>query len=282
MSENRCSCNAGGASSGARETICIDTNRVLDSCRDRDCYENARVYLTTAGQEIIDRAASSVRVVCANILWTYVSVDPIQFNRGFYQVTARFYIRVKLEACVGMGRSQEFSGIAVLDKSVVLYGGEGNVSIFVSDADSNRCAPWSNGNRSSNLPTGVVETVEPVVLGAPRIIDTCDCSCACYCTCSVDEIPRELLEQNALCDLVDPASCNRLYVSLGLFTVFRIERPAQFLISATDYSVPDKECTCSEPADPCSLFRTMAFPTGEFSGNGGHGEGDDGGCGCRK
>lgn len=280
MSENRCSCNAGGTSSAARETVCIDTNRVLDSCRDKDCYENVRVYLTSVGQEILDRAASGVRVECAKILWTTVNVDPIRFNRGFYQVTARFYILVKLEACVGMGRTQEFCGIAVLDKTVVLYGGEGNVSIFTSDPTADRCTPWLGNNRSSNTPIGVVETVEPVVLGI-RAVEPCNCPCACYCACTVDDIPRELLDQNTLCDLVDPANGNKLYISLGLFTVFRVERPAQFLISASDYSVPDKDCSCSEPADPCSLFRTMAFPSGEFSGTG-HTTDTDEGCGHRK
>ena len=51
MVENRNSC-FGNPSSQSRETICIDTYRVLDSCRDRDCYEDARVYLTEAGQEM--------------------------------------------------------------------------------------------------------------------------------------------------------------------------------------------------------------------------------------
>lgn len=268
MSENRCSCNAAGASSGTRDTVCIDTNRVLDSCRDRDCYENVRVYLSNAGQEIIDRAASSVRVTCAKILWTHIEVDPIQFNRGFYQLNTRFYILVRLEACVGMGRTQEFDGIAIVDKNVILYGGEGNVSIFRSDPESNRCAPWCNNSRTSNMPIGVVETVEPVVLGT-RVVECDDCSCPCYCACSCDDIPRDLLEQCTLSDVCDNDHGNRLYVSLGLFTVFRIERPAQFLITATDYSVPDKECTCAEPTNPCSLFRNMAFPTSEFSGTSG-------------
>ena len=38
-----------------RDTVCIDTYRVLDSCRDKDCFEDVRVYLTCYGQEIIDR-----------------------------------------------------------------------------------------------------------------------------------------------------------------------------------------------------------------------------------
>ncbi|MBO5051181.1 MAG: hypothetical protein J6D31_03200 [Clostridia bacterium] len=264
MSENRCSCGSGGTSSGGRDTVCIDTNRVLDSCRDRDCYENARVYVGQAGQELLDHAGCTVRVVCANILWTYISVDQIQFNRGFYQITARFYVHVKLEACVGLGRSQCFDGIAVVEKTVVLYGGEGNVSIFKSDPEANRCAPWTGSHRSNSLPTAVVETVEPVVLGSTVVEPNC-CSCACYTCCSANDIPQEITDQCGVDNLCDPDNGNRLYVSLGLFTVFRIERPAQLLVTATDYCVPDKECVCDEPSSPCNLFRNMAFPTSEFS-----------------
>lgn len=268
MSENRCSCNsAGGASSGGRETICIDTYRVLDSCRDRDCYENARVYLNSVGQEMIDRSGSNVRVDSAKILWTYISVDPIQFNRGFYQVTARFYALVRLEGCTN-GRSQEFDGIAVMDKKVVLYGGEGNVNIFRSDPDANRCTPWATNNRSTNTPIAAVEAVEPIALGM-TIAEAGDCRCACYCCCNAEDIPQEILEQSGIGQIADNDEGNRLYVSLGVFTVFRIERPAQYLITASDYSVPDKECNCGEPSSPCNLFRNMAFPTGEFSGTSG-------------
>ena len=265
MSENRCSCNSGGASSGGRETICIDTNRVLDSCRDRDCYENARVYVGNVGQELLDRVGCTVRVVCAKILWTYISVDPIQFNRGFYQITARFYIHVRLEACTGIGRSQEFDGIAVVEKTVVLYGSEGNVSIFRSDPEANRCAPWTGSIRSNNLPTAVVETVEPVVLGS-MVVEANSCADTCYCCCTANDIPQDVTEQAGIDCLCDNTDGNRLYISVGLFTVFRIERPAQFLISASDYCVPDKECVCDEPSSPCNLFRNMAFPTSEFSG----------------
>ena len=60
MADNRCSCSQGSASNGARETVYIDTMRVLDSCRDRDCYENVRVYLTPGGQELIDRTLAAL------------------------------------------------------------------------------------------------------------------------------------------------------------------------------------------------------------------------------
>jgi len=50
-----------------------------------------------------------------------------------------------------------------------------------------------------------------------------------------------------------------------LFSVVRIVRPAQYLINAVEYNVPDKECVTSCENDPCSLFRSMAFPTSEFN-----------------
>ena len=50
-----------------RETVCIDTYRVLDSCRDKDCYEDVRVYLTSFGQELINHT-QNVRTKSAQIL----------------------------------------------------------------------------------------------------------------------------------------------------------------------------------------------------------------------
>ena len=124
MSENRFPCGAAPSANGCgregpRETACIETNRILDSCRDRDCYENARVYLTDMGQELIENTGQ-VRVKECCIAWTYIGIDPVQFNRGFYAITIRFFVKLICEACVRGGRGQEFDGIAVLEKQVVL------------------------------------------------------------------------------------------------------------------------------------------------------------------
>ena len=54
-------------------------------------------------------------------------------------------------------------------------------------------------------------------------------------------------------------------MTLGIFSVVRIVRPGQYLINATEYMVPDKECVEAADDDPCSLFRKMAFPVSEFS-----------------
>lgn len=51
-----------------RDTVCIDSMRILDSCRDKDCFEDVRVYLTDFGQEVIEKSGS-VRVKSTEVVW---------------------------------------------------------------------------------------------------------------------------------------------------------------------------------------------------------------------
>lgn len=247
--------------SSHKDTVCIETDRILDSCRDRDCFENVRVFLTGLGNDIIAHT-SVVRARDAELIWTSIGVDPIQFNRGFYSVSVRYFVRLIFEACIGNGRAQEFEGIAVLDKNVILYGGECGVHIFRSDPKSSGfCSLPEPGLVAPYAPTAVVEAVDPVVLGV-KVIEERNCSCRCVCSCS--EIPSCVLScvSGSLC----PDDSERiLTVSLGIFSVIRLTRPGQFLVSATEYSVPDKECFEPSECDPCSVFRKMAFPVSEFS-----------------
>ena len=278
MHENR-NPMTGGAAEG-RGMFCIDTRRVLDSCRDRDCFENARVYLTAYGEEIL-ASANSVRTKSARTLWAYVGIEDVPFNCGFYQVTVRYYIEVEVEACIGIGRSQCIKGLAVLDKDVVLYGGEGYVTSFTSSDENTYCTIRDLNTMYTTEPFAVVETVEPVVLGTR--IDY-DCGCCTCCDCS--DIPAGVASCFDGC-LVSSAEGPRLLVSFGIFSVIRLERPAQLLISATDYSVPDKECTPAMGNDsPCDLFRTMSFPVARFKGNTCCTPVEEtvkiGGCGCGK
>ena len=262
MAENRFPCTGSGSS---RETVCIDTQRVLDSCRDRDCFENVRVYLSCYGNEILEHSGA-IRAKCAKIVWTYIGIDPIQFNRGFYAVTIRFYVKVVFEACVGGGRAQELDGIAVLEKRVILYGGESNAVVFKSNAcGSDFCAPPTPVCCEHNTPTAIVETVDPVLLGSKIMEKASDCNCCCCC-CQENDLPEAVLSSfdSPLSFDDDDHPKRYLTVSLGIFSVVRIVRPAQFLIQATEYCIPEKECCPVEEDDPCRVFRCMPFPTGEF------------------
>ena len=282
MADNRCSCSQGSASNAPRETVAIDTMRILDSCRDRDCYEDVRVYLTPCGQELIDRTAT-VRTVSAKIIGTSISVDEVPFNRGFFRVSVRFYIRLKNEACVCAGTSRDFNALAVAEKSVVLYGGEASTTVFRSAVSEGFCGTVFASEGVACAPTAVVEAVAPIVL-ASRVVcpDSCNTSCGCGCSCDCknsysgcelgETLPAEICAYFPEGLIRTPGEeANRYLVSIGIFSVIRLERPAQLLVSAAEYAVPDKECgpACEEEA-PCCLFRSMAFPTNAFGGGFSH------------
>ncbi len=276
MQENR---NTPFSLSGdGRGTVCINTNRVLDACRDRDCFEHTRVYLTTSGQEILANS-TNVRTKSAKILSAYVGVEEVPFNNGFYQISVRYYIELEFEACLGVGRSHIFKGIAVLEKEVVLYGGEGRALNFTSDTSGGYCDSCT-ANRGTNDPVAVVEAVEPIVLSTK----ISECGLPCPCTEAID-FPDAIRDIFGCNDLVIQTTGPRLYVSFGIFSVIILQRPAQLLVQATDYSVPDKECTPrGNDDDPCALFRSIAFPISQFRGTDGRADvntqGRPGNCGC--
>lgn len=268
MAENKFSCVPGGTP--GRETVCIDTSRVLDSCRDRDCFENARVYLSDFGNEVLEHT-STIRAKNAKIVWTCIDINPIRFNRGFYSVNIRFYVKIVFEACVCAGRSQEIEGVVVLEKRVILYGGESNVSVFKSHgvAGENFCGCTPAESDEENEPTAIVEVVSPVLLGT-RIVERAN-ECTCCCCCCEGDIPKPVQSciGAPLCFGGFGGGEGRggeryLTVSLGIFSVIRIVRSAQYLIQATEYCIPEKECVPVEEDDPCRVFRSMPFPTGEF------------------
>lgn len=256
--------NTGGQSSRERDMVCIDTYRVLDSCRDKDCFEDVRVYITSVGQDIIDRTCV-VRAKSANVVWSCIDIDTVPFNRGFYQLFIKIFVKVQFEACIGPGNAQEFEGVAVVEKKVILFGGEGNVNVFKSEVRSDGFCSCNNCSKPvSSLPIAVIETVDPIILGTNIIEPHKPCR---NCPCTIDEIP-ECVCRRVSCDLVDPRDSNIILVSLGFFSVVRIERPAQYLINAVEYSVPEKECVTPTIEDPCSLFKQMSFPAAEFSSSG--------------
>jgi len=258
MAETKYNCQSAGT---GRENVCIEAARVLDSCRDRDCFENVRVFLSDFGNDIIERS-TNIRVKDACVCSANISLDPIAFNRGFYTVNARLYLKICFEACVGCDRSQEFEGIAVVDKKAVLYGGDNNITVFTSKQSDGFCSCAPLCSCSGNLPTATVELADPIILSVGVYEKEKAPHCCCVCCCS--DVPEEIYKK-ADGHITDDEDCGRiLAVSIGLFSVVKITRNAQYLISATEYCVPDKECVSTEEDSPCDIFRTMAFPISEF------------------
>ena len=160
-----------------REAVCIHTKKIYDSCRDKDCIRDLRVYPTRSSQAVIDRALS-VRGGRAELLQAYIDVEPASYNRGFFSVDIRYYYRITAEAFVGGSRPAEISGLAVFDKRVLLFGSEGNAKIFTSRYRPEE--PDCQGLGRSNLPEAVVEAVDPIVLSL-KLIDPCDFVCPPPC-----------------------------------------------------------------------------------------------------
>ncbi len=133
-----------------KEAVCIHTNRIYDSCRDKECIENIRVYPTVTSREILD-CATSVKPRSAKLLWTDINVNEVTFNRGYYAIDIRFFYRIEVDACVCGSRAQKVVGLAIYDKRVILFGSEGDVKIFSSCS-----APC--GKCGGNMPKAYVET----------------------------------------------------------------------------------------------------------------------------
>lgn len=244
-----------GAAPCVKEAVCIHTNRIYDSCRDKECIEDLRVYPTRASQEIIDK---SINVKCrkAELIWSFIDVQEVAFNRGFYTVDIKFFYRITADAYPCSNRAHEVVGLATYDKRVILYGSEGSVRVFNSKLSS--CGD-NNQSAASNMPTAILEAVDPICLDV-KLCDVCDCRCSCDDLFEIPACINDFFDD----EIVIGGDCKRMFCTLGQFSIVRLERDAQLLIPCYDFCMPDKECISSSEDSPCELFRRIKFPTEEF------------------
>ena len=241
---------------GTYETVCIHTRKIYDSCRDKDCVEDLRFFPTAASQETLNRA-QTVKGGRAELLYTYIDVEPVAFNRGFYTIDMRYFYRVTLNAYCSSPRRVEVEGLCVFDKRVILFGSEGSAKIFSSQVKID--ALDHQLIEKSNLPIAVVESVDPIVLDAKLL----ERGANHFCDCDICEIPDCICRCFAS-DLTMGEENRRVLVTLGQFSIVRLERDSQLLIPVLDYCLPDKECTGGCGGDPCDLFQRISFPVEEF------------------
>ena len=256
-----------------QEALSIHTQKITDSCRDKDCIEDLRVYLTTGSQIQLDSAAGA-KVRCADLLYAYIDVEPVAFDRNHYCIDVTFYYRVLADATVGTCRPAALYGLAVFSKRAVLCGEDGNTHIFSSDTRIHESDGLSR--YSANRPTAVVEVLDPMVLSS-CVKEVCDCGCQEATSVQIPAYIREMFDD----DLVLSGDKRRLFVTLGQFSLIRLERAAQLVVPVLDYSIPTKDCSdsvgCSE--DPCEMFSRIPFPTARFAPKGCDREQDcDSGC----
>lgn len=237
-----------------KEAVCIDAFRIYDSCADKDCLSNLRVNFTESGQHMIDQACS-VRLKDVNVITTYVNLEPVPFNKGFYSVDMTFFFEVNLELFLSPSSSPvNVSGLSIFDKKVVLFGSEGSVKVFNSTANTNNLE-YINA-ASKNLPKATVQVAKPIGLDAK--LRTCNQQNSE----NVYPIP-EWINQRYGGEILTQNLGNTVLVTIGIFTVVQIERNVQILVPTYDFTLPEKECVTTTD-DPCELFNKLDFPTEEF------------------
>lgn len=99
------------------------------------------------------------------------------------------------------------------------------------------------------------EVVEPIALGA-KLVDIRQNNCCCC-----DEDFDIASVPDSVCRIFDDAlvvggECKRAFVSLGVFSIIKLERRVQLLIPSYDYCVPQKECV---GATAPTLYRPCKF-----------------------
>ena len=181
-----------------------------------------------------------------------------------------------MQALNGSTRYTEIEGLATFDKRVVLFGSESGAKIYSSIPEANAIdAPL---NLTANLPTAVVEVVDPMLLCA-HFADNCNCRCGCD-RGTLSGVPAGILAAFDEPIIFDESAIRRVCISLGQFSTVRLERDTQLLIPVYDYCIPSNECTlaggdCS-CEDPCKVFDAVEFPMDDFFPP----AAAPGGCGC--
>lgn len=294
MAEKLCPgpvCGSNQSAGGYREAVCVHTNKVYDSCKSKECLRDLRVYLCREGQELLNSGSVvAVKPRSAELLCVKIDVERVQFNRGFYTVDIRFFYKVEIEISCPVGRPRIIDGLAVFDKRVILFGSDGGARIFSSrfvddGMDIQMC-------QRSNMPIAVVEVVDPILLDARIVPPETNCNCCCCC---LREVPSALGRCFGDDDLVLDDDNYKLFVTLGQFSIIRLERDIQLLMPAFDICMPRRDCSNSgtgESQDPCEVFSHFEFPVDEFfppqvvkgenCGCPPTLPGNSGGCGCCK
>ncbi len=140
-----------------QQAMSIHTRKITDSCRDKDCIEDLRVYLTRGSQGLLD-ASAGAKVRCAELLYTYIDVEPVAFDRNHYCIDVTFYYRILADATIGCSRPAALYGLAVFTKRAVLCGEDSRAHIYRSDTRLGGCDGTSR--YFANYPTAVVEVAD--------------------------------------------------------------------------------------------------------------------------
>ena len=120
----------------------------------------------------------------------------------------------------------------------------------------------------------MVEVLDPMILSS-KVTET-GCTCTQEIAVQIPDTIRTMFDE----ELVTVTESRKLFVTLGQFSIIRLEREAQLIVPVLDYAIPSKEC-CDTPGcaeDPCEMFSRIPFPAQQFAPRGCDQTEPD--CGC--
>lgn len=232
-----------------KEAVCIEAQRIYDSCSDKDCLEDLEVVFADGASKTIIENAAFIKSKCVEVVTTYFTIEPVPFNKGFYSIDITYIFNCVLEAYTNTTTPpQTVSGTTQFCKKVILYGSDGNAKLFSSDDVT---PPPTLGCCNQNLPTATVQVVEPIVLDTKLVTKSCCCGdCGYQSQIDGSQLP--------------PPAQKKVFLTVGMFSIVSLQRPVSLLIPAYDFCVPHKDCSTSNSDSPCELFEKIKFPTTEF------------------
>jgi len=214
--------------------MAVSCPRVVGCCADKGCFEDLNVVFSADDQKLIDRAVSVRRAVC-----TVDRVDfdlaPALLRAGCWTVEANIYLTLTCDVHTEDSETPVLlRGTACCQKRTTLFGEEGGVKVFRSD-----------GEGTNGAPDASIQIAEPIVLSV--------CLISCNDCCCGDPCPG------------DPVQT--LLVTIGLYTITSLERPAQLRIPIHDFVIPRRSCPSADNGGACALFDSTDFPTDRFLPN---------------
>lgn len=221
-----------------KEAVCVEVPRIFDTCSDRDCIVDLPVVLDK--HCVFTPDMINVKTTCVQVTDVSISVDELQFKRGYYSVDMTFTFKVYLNAYTNCNPTIAIplTGKATWNKKVILFGSEGNVQTFTSDGTSEGVV--DDNCAIVTLPKATVNVVEPIAL------DT--------------KIATIMSAENVL--------TRSIVITIGLFSIVQLSRDVALLIPTYDYCVPKHECCLGGGSSPsetaCEVFERISFPVEQF------------------
>jgi hypothetical protein len=287
-----------------KEAVCVEVQRVFDSCTDRDCISDLPVTLSHCTPEITDDL-TIVRGKCVEIEDVCLSVNSLPFKEGYYSVDITFKFKIvaeaynQIQACANKGCGTTLCGSAIWSKKAILYGSEGTSKVYAStdtklpesftECGCNKqeyCEKACTcGNGNPTAPKATLNVVDPILRDAqfvcvpPNAPDPGVCGdqyipCGCGCGCnSCNTCNTCNTGCNTGCGSNNGCGCTpkpykrMLYVTLGLFSIISLSRPVSIIVPAYDYCIPCKDCSPSAVGmaeSPCEVFGGLQFPVSAF------------------